>query len=239
MEEKGIGALTSIYRDGGYHLLHPDWHEADSLWKTNHIFDFIGNTHPFPQTICEIGCGAGEILALLQHRLNDSTYFVGLEISPQAFNIASAKANARLEFRHGGLELIHDQVFDIVLMIDVFEHVEDYISFLKEVRTHGTRFIFHIPLDLSVQSVLRAKPLQRKRKNLGHLHYFTKETALATLSHCGFNTLKWKYTASYVDLQQKSKSARLLRIPRKLLFNMYKDLTARIIGGFSLLVLAE
>jgi hypothetical protein len=45
--------------------------------------------------------------------------------------------------------------------------------------------LFHIPLDLSVQAAIRKNGLLTRRDNFAHLHYFTKETALRTLTDVG------------------------------------------------------
>ena len=54
---------------------------------------------------------------------------------------------------YGQMKVTH--IFDLLLMLDVFEHVEDYIGLLRAVRSKAKQKLFHIPLDLSVQSVLR------------------------------------------------------------------------------------
>ena len=59
-------------------------------------------------------------------------------------------------------------------MLDVIEHVEDYFSFLRDIRTKSSYKLFHIPLEVSVQGVLRGKIFLRNRDLYGHLHYFTK-----------------------------------------------------------------
>jgi hypothetical protein len=64
--------------------------------------------------------------------------------------------------------------------------------------------IFQIPLDLSVQTVLRATPLIRDRQRLGHIHYFTKETALQLLIDLGYNIIDCFYTAVALDLDAGS-----------------------------------
>jgi len=51
--------------------------------------------------------------------------------------------------------LEEDTYFDSLLCIDVFEHVEDYIGFVKTLKSKATYKIFHIPLDISVLSVIR------------------------------------------------------------------------------------
>jgi 2-polyprenyl-3-methyl-5-hydroxy-6-metoxy-1,4-benzoquinol methylase len=153
--------------------------------------------------------------------------------------MARTKAKERLEFKLGGTEEVSaGNPHDLVLIMDVFEHVEDFYGFLRKVRQTGKNFVFHIPLDLSVQTVLRAKPLLRKRKKAGHIHYFTHETALATLADTGFDVRDWNYTASYTDRPARTFRSRLLNIPRRLFFALNQGLTVRILGGYSLLVYA-
>ena len=79
------------------------------------------------------------------------------------------------------------------MAIDVFEHVEDYFGFLRKLREKAEYKIFHIPLDLSVQTVLRSSPIIKGRKSVGHIHYFTKETALETLKDTGYEIIDYFY----------------------------------------------
>lgn len=125
------------------------------------------------------------------------------------------------------------------MAIDVLEHIEDYFDFLRKLKNKGAYKISHIPLDLSVQMILRGSPIWRVRKLVGHLHYFTKETALETLKDTGFEVVDYIYTSGHLDLPNRGWIASLLKLPRKLFFLLHQDLTVRILGGFSLLVLAK
>jgi hypothetical protein len=125
-----------------------------------------------------------------------------------------------------------------LLCLDVFEHVEDYFGFLRGLRGKSVHKIFHIPLDLSVQWVWRSGPIMREREQAGHLHYFTKETALATLQDAGYQVVDWFYTAGAIA-NPRSVKARLARWPRRLLSSVNQDLVVRVLGGYSLLVLAK
>ncbi len=129
--------------------------------------------------------------------------------------------------------------FDIVMAIDVFEHVEDYFGFLKKLREKAEHAIFHIPLDLSVQTVLRSAPIIKYRKSVGHIHYFTKETALETLKDIGYEIVDYFYTGSSLELPNRGWKANLLNAPRRLAFLVNKDLAVRLLGGYSLMVLAK
>ena len=47
--------------------------------------------------------------------------------------------------------------YDVLLVIDVFEHVPDYLGFIEKLRQKADLKVFHIPLDLSVSSIVRSK----------------------------------------------------------------------------------
>ncbi|QOJ24011.1 MAG: hypothetical protein HRU78_10440 [Gammaproteobacteria bacterium] len=125
------------------------------------------------------------------------------------------------------------------MAIDVFEHIEDYFDFLRKFKTKAEYKIFHIPLDLSIQTVLRASPILTLRRSVGHIHYFTKETALETLKDTGYDIVDYFYTNSAIELPNRGWKANLMKLPRKLFFSVNNDLAVRVLGGFSLLVLAK
>lgn len=152
--------------------------------------------------------------------------------------MCNRKARPNLRYFHRNLLDDSETGFDVVMAIDVFEHVEDYFGFLRGLREKGTYKVFHIPLDLSVQWVLRSSPIIKTRLSVGHLHHFTKETALATLKETGYEVLDYFYTNAS-ELPNRGWKADLLKIPRKLLFLLDQDLTVRVLGGFSLMVLAK
>ncbi len=229
----------SLYLDGGYLDRNPTWHAEDSAWKAAQIERMLRRHQLAPRTICEVGCGAGEILRSLADTLGTGVEFSGYEISPQAFEICSRKVQPNLRFYREDLLTKADRLFDLVMAIDVFEHVEDYLGFLRKLRTKGEYKIFHVPLELSVQTVLRASPLMRGRALVGHLHYFTKETALASLHDTGYEVVDWVYTRGAIERPGGGWKPALLKAPRRMLFAIHQDLTVRMLGGFSMLVLAR
>ena len=121
--------------------------------------------------------------------------------------------------------------------MDVFEHVEDYLGFIRGLQPLAQWKVFHIPLDLSVLSVARPIYLKMALEQVGHLHYFTRETALASLEQAGLKVRDWFFTS--VELDQGAHGRKRLQALRKLLFARNADFAARWLGGFSLLVLAE
>ena len=129
--------------------------------------------------------------------------------------------------------------FDLMLVLDVVEHVVDYLGFLERIRARSVYKIFQIPLDLSAQTVLRGNVLPRLSDDLGHIHYFTKTTALKALENSGYEVLDTMYTSSSNDLPTHVRSVKLMKAPRRLLARFDNDLAARALGGYRLLILAR
>lgn len=227
------------YHDGQYLACNPDWHVADSAWKAQQILALMRSQGLAPRTLCEVGCGAGAVVAELAQALGDAVACEGWDISPQAHALAAARSRSNLRFHLGDALAPGAPRADLVLAIDVMEHVEDYLGFLRRLAARGELKILHIPLDLSVQTVARGTPLARVRAVVGHLHYFTRDTALASLRHAGLEVLAHRYTAGSLDLPHRGWKANLLRLPRRLAFALAPDSAVRWLGGFSLLVLAR
>lgn len=227
----------SRYLDGRYEESNPDWHDEDAPWKSERIADFLGDEGIKPRSICDLGCGTGGVIAGLAERMSEAT-LVGYDISPQAVELAR-RLHPGVDVRLGEPELEGAEPFDLVMLVDVFEHVEDYIGFLRRVAPLGRRLLCHVPLDMSAQMVLRGEPILRVREEVGHLHYFSKETALATLRDAGYRVDATRYLGEAIDAPNRSLRMKLAAWPRRICFRLAPDLTVRILGGYSLLILCE
>lgn len=234
-----VQAAVQRYTDGQYLHDNPTWHVEDSPWKAENIFQMALRNGIAPATVCEVGCGAGEVLAQLQSRFPECCRFWGYDISPQTHRLSSQRANERLTFRQADLLAEPAAAFDLVLIVDVLEHLEDYYGFLRRLKPHGHHFIFHIPLDLSAYSVGRSYPILDLRASVGHIHYFTKETALAALREMGYEIVDWFYPDQQLMLRGKRFRQKVLALLRQALLRAYADLAVRLLGGRSLLVLAR
>ena len=228
----------NMYMDGGYLEKNPLWHADESPFKVAQILRMLQKNRLKPKTICEVGCGVGEVLKLLQKKMDPTCDFWGYEISPQALEICKSKANERLQFKLADISQEDGAFFDMILVLDVIEHVEDYYGFLKGIRPKSDLKIFHFPLDLSVQAVLRRRGLLTRRELYGHIQYFTKETAQETLKDVGYELLDYFYTPRCIELA-KLFIQKLAILPREICFAIHQDLAVRILGGYSLLVLAK
>lgn len=229
----------SLYtkENSDYLVNNRSWHVEDSVWKARQILRMVSNNNLKVNTVCEIGCGAGEILnQLAKSDLLSHCQFSGYDISIDAHNISISREKENLKFFHE--DYFQKEVFDdLLLIIDVFEHVPDYISFISATKNRSTYKIFHIPLDMNVLGILRNSPM-RDRKKLGHLHYFSKDTALATISDCGLDILDYFYTPA-IEVDNKTLNQKILNPIRRACYMINPDLTVKTLSGYSLLVLAK
>lgn len=239
-------AFSQRYTDGGYLEHAPDWHAGDAAWKSGRVLEMIERHALAPRSVCDVGCGSGDILAQLHERMGPGVRFKGFDISPQAIALARAKRAPNLDFEALDPSRPSSEVFDLVLSLDVFEHVPDYLSFLAQLRSRGRHFIFHVPLDLHAFSLLRRSDyIMAMRKEYGHLHYFTLETALATLVDTGYTVLDHVYTWDH-ETESLASPALLARPWRwgvraadRALFALSPRLAASLRPHFNTLVLAR
>ncbi|MGK7396379.1 MAG: class I SAM-dependent methyltransferase [Candidatus Cyclobacteriaceae bacterium M3_2C_046] len=230
---------TEIYQTGEYLKNNSSWHIEDSPWKAGNVMKMIKRNNLEAQTICEVGCGAGEILRQLSYELPSSTDFYGYEISPQAYYMAEERSGEQLQFYLKDLfQEPEDVRYDLLMAIDVFEHVEDYFTFLKNMKDRGTYKLFHIPLDININAIIQDK-FMVGRKTVGHIHYFTKETALASLKETGYEIIDHFFTADSLELPRKTMKSKIAKLPRKIMFKFNPDFTVKLMGGFSLMVLTK
>jgi len=213
--------------------------DCPAFWKAQQIERMLKKQNLSPQTICDVGCEIGEVLVELQKGMRDDCVLWGYDTSPEAIALCTPKANERLHFKLADLRQEQDGFFDLLLVLDFIEHLEDCFDFLRALKSKSQYKLFHISLDISLQTVLRPNGLLYPRDAYGHLYYYTKETALRTLEDAGYEVIDYFYTRKALDLPTDQLKRKIVRLPRKWLFNMHQDLAVRILGGCGLLVLAK
>lgn len=230
-----------IYADGTYlDATGGSWHAKDSVWKAGNVLRILSQNGIRPQSLADVGCGAGVVLKTLSADLVDCGCIHGYDISPDAIKLTTAHQTERVDYMQR--DLLADPAidkYDALLALDVFEHVEDYMGFLRQLKERAAWKIFHVPLDLSAQAVLRGKPILHARRTVGHLHYFSKDTALTTLTDCGYDICDYFYTAAGLEAPRRRLKTKLAGVPRWLTYKISPDFASRALGGFSLMVLAK
>src|SRR5437762_3422341 len=69
-------------------------------------------------------------------------------------------------------------------------------DWLRRRKPISTVKVFHIPLDMSALAVALGNE-NFARRVTGHLHYYSKDSALATLEACGYEVLSWRFTDTF------------------------------------------
>ena len=158
--------------------------------------------------------------------------FVGYDISPQAHAISKQFQRPRLRFLTGD-GLAAPEKYDVALVMDVVEHVEDCFDFMRRVRSKGRLQIYHIPLELNCSTMLR--DILARGFALGHIHHYTLDTALATLRYTGHEVVDWMLTPVALERGTHGRT-RVTNFVRRLL---PPRLCTRLLGGYSLMVLCR
>lgn len=241
--------ITDLYTSEEYLKNNPGWHVAASPWKASVMLQAIKRNHLQPRSVCEIGCGAGEILKILQAHLDTGCAFRGYDIAPEAIALAKNRENEFLQVFLGDVRDDRDYFCDLILIIDTLEHFENCFELLRDIKSKSVYKIFQLPLDISVKSVLWNK-LPEYRHATGHLHFFSKDIALEVVQDAGYEVLDCFYAIPPFDgiglrplsfpLKQIRTAVRALqRFPLTLLYAFNQDLAARVFGEWKLIVLAK
>jgi cyclopropane fatty-acyl-phospholipid synthase-like methyltransferase len=237
-----------LYTKGRYLENNPGWHVADSAWKAKQIIAALRKANLTPRWVCDIGCGAGEVIRCLADEIPDCE-FHGYELSPQAYDLAKTRETDSCRyFQLDGVQTPQREHYDVAMAIDVVEHVEDYFGFLRQLKTLATYKLLHVPLELSALGVLVNQP-SWARRTAGHVHYFSVDTLLSAMTECGFTETQFSYTAPF-SLSATScfadpRNARailkavMLSAPRHIMYAVTRRLCARILGGCSVVVISK
>jgi SAM-dependent methyltransferase len=226
---------ASLYTSGRYAEHHPAWHEEDAAPKADAVAGLLRFGGIVPHTVVDVGCGTGGVLRLLARRFAErwpTTHFEGWDIAKDAVRRARAFEGGQLHFVHGDF-LASERHADLLLCLDVFEHVVDDVGFLHSLAGRAQWMVFRIPLDLSVWDVARPGRLLRVGPELGHRHVYTRELALQRLEQAGYRVVTERY--------HRIRHGRRRGIDplRSVWGRVDPHRAVRWLGGASLMVLAE
>src|SRR6266481_2541849 len=218
---------TNSFLTGEYLQKVPLWHTEDSPWKAKGILRMLRHNRLTPRIIGEVGCGTGEVLRQLQLQMDHECRFFGYDISPQAIEISRSRENESLQCQLADVCKENGAHFDLLLVLDVLEHQENYFSFLRDIRPLAPYKLFHTVMELSARSLIQKDGLTKRRRVLEDLHFFTKDTALQALLDENYEILHWFYAPR--SIYRSSRMAEKIRqLPRALCFTFHKDFAVRL-----------
>lgn len=233
----GTDPVAARYLGAAYLQSNPSWDSEDSPWKAGKVREILAANKVQPRSIVDVGCGAGIVLAELQHAY-PQVRLAGFDIAPDAERFWVQPRASGIELTVGDFTAVSTDAFDVLLALDVLEHLQDPFAFLSRIRGRAEHYVFHFPLDLSAASVLRETPLLHVRQKVGHVHYYTRNLALALLDDCGYHVVDARYTGAAFTAPQRSLKTWLASLPRRVARMANPDWGIRLFGGETLMVLA-
>lgn len=229
------------YNDPIFTLSNPMWLTNDSSWKARIIAKQIADRKLHFNRIIDYGCGNGQLLSCLSDIYPDIEligYDPSLQLSMFWTEIQLTRPN--ISFINE-LDSVRTYSDDLVLFVDVIEHISDPVQELIPFLTTGCTCIFHIPLEISLSTLFRQHLFFRQYNTVGHLHFYTEATAKIVLNRLGFDLLACHYTDAYITLPRKrTPLARLVDGFRFVLSKIFSQKISHLcLGGNTLLIAAK
>lgn len=226
------------YMSRDYLNENPSWDIEDSPWKADFVTKILKSYNIKPASICDVGCGSGGVLAELRSAFPQAELF-GYDIAPDAAQFWPQHEALNIKFHIGDFIILNSQKYDVLLVLDVVEHVNDPFFFLSDLRGSSMYYLFHFPLDLSAINVIRETPILKVREKVGHIHYFTKNIALSLLKECRYAVIDYWYSGATFSALRRTWKTRIASLLRRAAYALNKDLGTRMFGGETLFVLAR
>lgn len=177
----------SIYSDGTYTRLNPTLHAEDSAYKMSYIEKLLDKVewNRSGVRILDVGGGAGVLGRLV------CDWFVahGYTVSASALDVAEEmidvqkKNNPYISKAYvGNLEELGEEKFDLALMIDVIEHIENCEQFADRLNNYSSYIVYNIPTEINLADTLRNIAMRKRyyplqTESLGHVHFFSANSA--------------------------------------------------------------
>jgi len=178
----------NLYTSDAYIAKNPTLHAEDSPWKASKILPLVDLVAPRLGTreivLLDVGGGAGLILRAVAEHLERAH---GLRVRKYALDLSPGMLDVQ---RRSNPDLaralrediratsLGDREVDIVLMIDVLEHVPEPARALAEIRRISRHAIFKVPLECNLYfcalNVAKCGRLRtRMRERNGHINVYT------------------------------------------------------------------
>lgn len=232
------GKKPSFDYNSKYLSLNEDWHLEDTPRK----FYEISQVLPLGEyeTMLDIGCGVGVLTRLIADYYNCRNT-VGLDISEIAVDEASAlDKSGQIKWVKGSVFDLPVKKYDLVLCIDLIEHLDNIHKFLERLAILGKFIVIRVPmertlLNTSLKLFFLGDEYRRLKEKYGHINHFTPT---------GFQALLKQYKLDILNKKafpMPPRTSYLLELFRHLetpLINHVPDLTLRLFGGF-LVVLVQ
>lgn len=133
-----------------------------------------------PATVLDLGCGEGYVLAELVHARLDAK-LTGIDLSAPAVANARARLGNNVEIEHGDARTLADdgRRFDVVMMLEVLEHIPNPAFILPVLETLSNRYVLlSVPNEPFFRGLnfLRGKNLTRWGNDIDHVNHWGRRS---------------------------------------------------------------
>ena len=158
------------------------WRAIGARSKAAHVRALCERTGLRPQTIVEIGCGDGALLAALRGL---APVFDGFELSAPAAELARrALPDARRVESFDGSEVpAEDDSYDLAILSHVLEHVPVPLPLLAEAARVAHEVVVEVPLEDNHSA--RRPEKRAEAASIGHLHFFSRASVRGLVAEAG------------------------------------------------------
>jgi hypothetical protein len=175
-----IASQSDVYNDGTYLKNNPDAHVADSFFKFGQMLPLLEKV-PTPDRTFSIRAGVvGHLVSLYFHHRGVDVRTTAADISTGMLDLQKVNNPFVTEI------IVGDTVaafaggarYDLVLAIDVFEHMPDYRPALEAIRNGSTWLVCNMPIERNLFDLLRNiymkdRYYSEQTRSIGHLHFFS------------------------------------------------------------------
>jgi len=166
--------------DSGYYFFYPfsiqgpaslyeklekiQWYYEEQKWEHIKALEWIGPA----DRVLEIGCGQGSFLLSIRNKYGGDP--VGLELNQHA--VAEAVSNGLKVYNRdlAGFALEHGEVFDVICLFQVLEHIAEPVQFLRRTLSMlkpGGRLIVCVPDNDALINQDKENPLNLPPHHMG------------------------------------------------------------------------
>ncbi|NCD40823.1 MAG: class I SAM-dependent methyltransferase [Bacteroidia bacterium] len=244
MSEKSL----YIYESGEYWNDIPDYLAGQAPNKIKwllQIVDFDALIKELPQNqlaIVDIGCGVGMVSTGLAEQLRNrypeiDIEHYGFDLSPHAIEVAR-KRNNNGTFVCGDFKTVEKR-WDLALLCDIIEHVEDPNEFLQSVAERSRFFVVGFAMDNNVAYHL-SKSRRKIVDNSSHISLFNETRARSVGGKFG-RILASGYIPNPMARNLKIRSVKnIITLPLRMALQVFsRRLKGRLFGGESLYLFCE
>jgi len=194
-----------IYSDGTYISSNPSLHAEDSEYKMTYVAKLLEKASWEGSCIklLDIGGGAGLLGKFVCEWFVNRGYNVSahaLDLSQDMLEIQKTN-NPYIEKTYiGDISQLGEAFFDLVLMVDVIEHIENCEQFAHNLNNYTKYIIYNIPIEINLidslrNIVMKKRYYQIQTESLGHIHFFSANTATSFIR--GHHDVKFAVFAEY------------------------------------------